>query len=55
MSGICHSTSTEVLSAMHSTTNGFPAQKDQGDLKRIVMHSRVSINSYNVSAQSTIT
>jgi hypothetical protein len=51
MSGTCHSTSTGVLSAKHSTTNGFPPRWDQGDIQKGIMHSRIPFNSYNINAQ----
>jgi hypothetical protein len=50
-SGTCHSTSTVVLSTKHSTTNGFHHDRIKDDIEWIIMHSRVSLNSYNINAQ----
>jgi hypothetical protein len=55
MSGTCHSTSTRVVSAKHSAMNRiFHHDRIMDARNRVVIHSRVSINSYNVNAQSTI-
>jgi hypothetical protein len=52
-SGTCHPTSTGVLSAKHTATNGFSTTIESSDIQRVIMHYRVSINSYNINAQST--
>jgi hypothetical protein len=54
MSGTYHSTSTVDLLSKHSSANEFHHDRIEGDIERVVMHSRVSINSCNVNAQSTI-
>jgi hypothetical protein len=46
-----HSTSTKVLSAMHSTTNRFSSMMGLRWYTKGIMHSRVSFNSYNLNAQ----
>jgi hypothetical protein len=51
MSGICHSTSTGVLSTKHSTTNRFSTTIGARWYTKSIMHSRVSFNSYNINAQ----
>jgi hypothetical protein len=50
-SGVCHSTSTGVLSTKHSITNGFSTMIGSRWYTKGIMHSRVSFNSYNVNAQ----
>jgi hypothetical protein len=40
-----------VLSTKHSTTNEYHHNRIKDDMGRIVIHSRVSINFYNVNAQ----
>jgi hypothetical protein len=51
ISGTYHLTSTIVLSTKHSTTNGFHHDRIKDDMERVIMHSRVSLNSYNINAQ----
>jgi hypothetical protein len=41
MSGVCHSTSTGVLSTKHSTTNGFSTTIGARWYRKDIMHSRV--------------
>jgi hypothetical protein len=53
-SGICHSTTTVVLSAMHSTTIDYHHDSTKVDIQMVLMHSTVLINSYNINAQSII-
>jgi hypothetical protein len=54
-SGICHSTSTGVLSTKHSTTNEFSIMIGSKWYTKGGMHSRILINYCNVNAQPTIT
>jgi hypothetical protein len=51
MSGVCHSTSTGVLSTKHSITNGFSTMIGSKWYTKGIMYSRVSFNSYNIKAQ----
>jgi hypothetical protein len=51
MSATCHSTSTKVLSAKHSTTNGYSTMIVSRWYTKGIMLSRVSSNSYNINAQ----
>jgi hypothetical protein len=50
-SGVCHSTSTGVLSAKHNITNEIFHHDRVKVIYRGIMHSRVSFNSYNINAQ----
>jgi hypothetical protein len=50
-SGVCHSTSTKVLSTKHSITNRFSTMIGARRYTKGIMHSRVSFNSYNIIAQ----
>jgi hypothetical protein len=50
-SGVCHSTSTGVLSTKHSITNGFSTTIGSICYTKGIMHSTVSFNSYNINAQ----
>jgi hypothetical protein len=50
-SGVCHSTSTRVISTKHSTTNRHSTTIRARCYTKGIMHSRVSFNSYNINAQ----
>jgi hypothetical protein len=53
MSGICPLTSTGVLSAKIALLTNYHHDRIKGATKWVLMHSRVSPNSYNINAQVT--